>query len=252
MNDFSLLISIVRMDFDNLYFALYLRRCGDCPVLLSLVQSIIALRRNGSRGSFMTTTTNKFTLDQYLAYENGTERRYELVDGDLVEMPPESDRNNLISLYLLSEFLKFVPLYLIRHKDTEIVVTGNRLRVRLPDLLVLTEELFAAIGGGRATITADMPSPMLVVEVVSPGKANEDRDYRYKRLTCVTLRRTEYAARGIPEYWIVDPGQAKVTVLVLVDGLYEETVFQSDDLIVSVLFPAMALTVSQVIEGGKG
>jgi hypothetical protein len=41
------------------------------------------------------------------------------VDGELVEMPPESDRNNLISLYLFAEFLKFFPLQLICHKDTE-------------------------------------------------------------------------------------------------------------------------------------
>lgn len=191
----------------------------------------------------MIATTNKFTLDQYLAYDDGTERRYELVDGDLLEMPPETDRNNLISLYLLSEFLKFVPLHLIRHKDTEIVVTGNRLRVRLPDLLLLTEELFAAIGGGRATITSDMPSPILVVEVVSPGKVNEDRDYRYKR--------SEYAARGISEYWIVDPGQAKITVLTLVDGLYEETIFQGSGAIVSVLFPEVTLTASQILGAGK-
>jgi Uma2 family endonuclease len=34
-----------------------------------------------------------------------------------------------------------------------------------------------------------------VVEVVSPGKANEERDYCYKR--------SEYAAWGIAEYWIV-------------------------------------------------
>ena len=191
----------------------------------------------------MTTTQEKFTLDQYLTYEDGTDRRYELVDGELIEMPPETDRNNLISLYLLSEFLKLVPLHLIRHKDTEIVVTGNRPRVRLPDLMILTEELFAAIGGGRATITSDMPSPILVVEVVSPGKANEDRDYRYKR--------SEYAARGIPEYWIVDPGQAKITVLTLVDGLYEEAIFQSNDRIVSVLFPDLALTASQILEVGR-
>jgi len=81
----------------------------------------------------MTKTINKFTLDQYLAYEDGTEHRYELVDGDLVEMPPETDHNNLISLYLFSEFLKFVPLYLIRHKYTEMVVTTN-------DLSMLPEE----------------------------------------------------------------------------------------------------------------
>ena len=108
----------------------------------------------------MTTTTVLLTLEEYLLYDDGTDNRYELVDGKLVVMPPESDRNNRIALYLLTEFLKLVPIRLIRHKDTEIVVTGSRARVRMPDLLILTEELLAAIGGRRATITADMPSPI--------------------------------------------------------------------------------------------
>lgn len=187
----------------------------------------------------MATATKKLTLEEYLTYDDGTENRYELVDGELVEMPPETDRNNLISIYLLSEFLKQVPLELIRHKDTEIVVTGNRTRVRLPDLMILTEELLAAIGGDRATITPDMPSPALVVEVVSPGKVNEDRDYRYKR--------SEYAARGIGEYWIVDPERSRVTVLTLVDGLYEEAVFEGSEPIESVTFPQFMLTAAQVL-----
>jgi Uma2 family endonuclease len=190
-----------------------------------------------------TTATRKLTLEEYLVYDDGTDTKYELIDGELVEMPPESDRNNLISLYLLVEFFKFVPIKLIRHKDTEIVVTGNRTRVRFPDLIILTEELFGAIDGKRATITQDMPPPALVVEVVSPGKANEDRDYRYKR--------SEYAARGIPEYWIVDPGQAKITVLMWVDGLYEEAVFQGSNAIVSTTFPDLKLTVSQVLGVGE-
>ncbi len=191
----------------------------------------------------MTTVTKKLTLEEYLAYDDGTDTKYELVDGELVEMPPESDKNNLISLYLLSEFLKFVPIQLIRHKDTEIVVTGNRTRVRLPDLMILTEELFVALGGGRATITQDLPSPALVVEVVSPGKVNEDRDYRYKR--------SEYAARGIPEYWIIDPGKEQVTLLTLIDGLYEETVFQGRSRIASATFPNLKLTAAQVLAGGS-
>ncbi len=72
------------------------------------------------------------TLKEYLALDTDPNIRYEVVDGELMEMPPESDRNNLISLYLLAEFLKLVPLRLIRHKDTELVVTGNRARIRLP------------------------------------------------------------------------------------------------------------------------
>lgn len=186
----------------------------------------------------MTTTTALLTLEEYLSYDDGTDNRYELVDGKLVIMPPESNRNNLIALYLLSEFLKLVPLRLICHKDTEIVVTGNRTRVRMPDLLILTEELFAAIGGKRATITPDMPSPVLAVEVVSPGKANRDRDYRYKR--------SEYAARGIAEYWIVDPEFSQVTILSLVDGLYEETVFEGDRKINSNILNQFSLTATQL------
>ena len=188
----------------------------------------------------MTTATSLLTLEKYLAYDDGTDNRYELVDGRLVTMPPESDSNNLISLYLLSQFIKLIPFRLIRHKDTEIVVTGNRTRVRIPDLMILTEDLLAAIGGKRATITADMPSPVLVVEVVSPGKTNEDRDYRYKR--------SEYAARGILEYWIVDPQKLKVTVLSLVDGLYEESVFEGDRHIVSSVIEQLSLTANQVFD----
>jgi Uma2 family endonuclease len=188
----------------------------------------------------MTATTPKlFTLEEYLEYDDGSDTKYELVDGELIEMPPESDRNNLIAIYLLLKFGKFVPARLLRHKDTEIVVMGKRTRVRLPDLIVLTEDLFLALGGKRATIMPDMPPPALVVEVVSPGKANSDRDYRYKR--------SEYAAREILEYWIVDPEKAIITVLSLVEGLYEEAVFHTSELIHSQIFPQLHLTAVQIL-----
>jgi Uma2 family endonuclease len=188
----------------------------------------------------MTTTTKRFTLEEYLQYDDGTDVPYELVDGELVEMPPESDRNNLISIYLLVKFANHLSLKLIRHKDTEIVIIGTRARVRLPDLIVLTEELLVALSGKRATITSEMPPPALVVEVVSPGKTNEDRDYRYKR--------SEYAARGIAEYWIVDPMKAQVTVLTLVDGLYEEAVFNGSQIVQSPTFSNLDLTVEQILK----
>jgi Uma2 family endonuclease len=187
-------------------------------------------------------TSTRITFDEYLAYDDGTDTQYELVDGELVAMPPETHKNNRIAIYLLSEFLKIVPFNLICHKDTEIAVTGYRTRVRLPDLMILTEELLTALGGKRATITDEMPPPVLIVEVVSPGKINEDRDYRYKR--------SEYAARGILEYWIVDPQQERITLLNLVDGLYEETVYQGSEPIISVTFPQLNLTTAQILAAG--
>ncbi|MDZ8139858.1 MAG: Uma2 family endonuclease [Nostoc sp. DedQUE04] len=182
------------------------------------------------------------TLEEYLKYDDGTDSQYELVAGELVAIPPESPKNAQISLFLLINFLKFVPVNRLSNK-VEIVVAGSRATTRIPDLVVLTDELATALEGAtRSTITLDIPPPALVVEVVSPGKANEDRDYRYKR--------SEYAARGIAEYWIVDPQINVVTVLILVDGFYEETRFTRNSAIASTIFPELQLTAEQVLKAG--
>jgi Uma2 family endonuclease len=91
----------------------------------------------------------------------------------------------------------------------------------------------------RSLILMDMPPLLLVVEVVSPNQ--EKRDYRYKR--------SEYAARGINEYWIVDPILQKVTVLEWVEGLYKEQVFTGDEVICSPLFSDVKLTVNELLQG---
>lgn len=104
---------------------------------------------------------------------------------------------------------------------TELVVMGSRTTVRVPDLMVLTETLAQVMeGASRSLITIDMPPPEMVVEVVSPGQENQQRDYRYKR--------SQYQARGIPEYWIIDPIQQQITVFILVTGLYEQAIFTGD------------------------
>ncbi|MBN4005551.1 Uma2 family endonuclease [Nostoc sp. LPT] len=187
----------------------------------------------------MTAITGKrLTLEEYLKYDDRTDSQYELVAGELVAIPPESPKNVHISLFLLVNFLKFVPVNRLSNK-VEIVVAGSRATTRIPDLVVLTDELATALEGAtRSTITLDMPPPALVVEVVSPGKANEDRDYRYKR--------SEYAARGIAEYWIVDPQRNAVTVLILVDGFYEETRFTGNTAIASTIFPELQLKADEV------
>lgn len=154
----------------------------------------------------------QITLKDYLSQDSGPEGRQEFVDGEIIEMPPESPGNVLISLFLLQQLFRVVPLHWVRRNDTELVVSGSR--VRIPDLMILGEDLALALADSRrSTITEEMPAPLLVVEVVSPGKEDQDRDYRYKR--------SEYAVRGIGTYWIIDPAQGKVTVLTLVDGLYE-------------------------------
>jgi Uma2 family endonuclease len=191
----------------------------------------------------MTIASQKMTLEEYLNYDDGTDTRYELVNGELVVMPPESELNRRIAMFLLVCFSQQgIPPYRLTMK-TELVVSGSRATTRLPDLMVLSEELATALkGASRSTVMMDMPPPLLVVEVVSPGKENVDRDYRYKR--------SEYAARGIAEYWIVDPIEGRVTVLEWVEGLYEERVFQGNERIVSLMLPNFDLTSERVMNAG--
>lgn len=191
----------------------------------------------------MTTTvssTQKMTLEEYLAFDDGTDTHYELVAGELVEMPPERDENIQVAVNLLIVLSRFFPSRLLRIK-TEIVISGIRGTTRSPDVMVLTEELVLALKQTkRSTILLDMPPPMLVVEVVSVGRENENRDYRFKR--------SEYAARGIAEYWIIDPMRKQVMVLTLVEGLYEEAVFKGEAAISSQLIPSFDLTANQLLE----
>jgi Uma2 family endonuclease len=187
----------------------------------------------------MTIASQKMTLEEFLAYDDGTDKLYELEYGELIDMPSESEINRRIAMFLLAHFLQSgIPAYRLTMK-TEVAVSGSRVSVRVPDLLVLSEELAAEMdGASRSIVLMDMPPPLLVVEVVSPNQ--EKRDYRYKR--------TEYAARGIAEYWIVDPIVQKVTVLEWVEGLYEERVFAGDDRIESSVLASLDLTVDRALQ----
>lgn len=166
--------------------------------------------------------SHRYTLEEYLNCADIThDLLCELENGYILPMPPESWHNLQITMYLIAKIVKIIPYWRITNK-AEIIISGSRVTARVPDLVILTlkgaTELAAC---KRSTITLDMPPPLLAVEVVSPGKRNRNRDYRYKR--------SEYAARGIAHYWIIDPEKRKFTCLELKDGLYEELVFDETD-----------------------
>lgn len=195
----------------------------------------------------MTVAATRMSLADFFAYDDTTDTTYELDNGVLTAMPPESDLNQRIASFLFAYFLQSGILPQCLRMKTEVVVSGAGATVRVPDLMVLSEQLARALAGAaRATVTLEMPPPELVLEVVSPGKQNIDRDYRYKR--------SQYEARGIAEYWIVDPISQQVTVLTLVNGLYEAATFAGNDAIASAflarLAPDKTLEAMRVLQAG--
>lgn len=191
-------------------------------------------------------TQPKMTLEDYLNYDDGSDSRHELVDGVLVEMGAENPINPAIASFLFSCFLQLgIPYYrlIIGH---QIAVSSKKATARQPDLMVHTEESLAAIFSGSRILMPGMPAPALVVEVVSSSDTDPKsyhRDYLEKR--------SEYAERGIPEYWIIDPIAAIVMVLTLEQGQYQEQRFVGNERIVSAAFPTLTLLAEQILTGGR-
>ncbi|MGB8697785.1 MAG: Uma2 family endonuclease [Thermosynechococcaceae cyanobacterium] len=186
------------------------------------------------------TATKLLSFEEYLAYDDETDTRYELVNGQLEPRNPPTFQHLFISAYveqrLDAEIRRLnLPWYCLREAG---VRTGWR-KSRLTDVYILTADQIDRLLDQSAVCQT---SPLLVVEVVSPDSVK--RDYRYKR--------SEYAALEIPEYWIVDPLESKVSVLLWNDGLYEETVFVGSQAIVSRMFPELQLTAEQVLAAGNG
>jgi len=193
----------------------------------------------------MTRTPVKLTFEQYLEYDDGTDNRYELFDGELRAVPSESFLNGRIARFLFVQFMFFVGLDRVITHILELQVQGSP-QNRFPDLVVV-EEIHLELLDKRQTITLNMPPPQLAVEVVSPyrnqGDDNYQRDYIEKR--------QQYQERGIPEYWIVDPQAKIVTVLLLVNGKYQSTEFTGSQQIVSRTFPELKLTAAQVLSASN-
>jgi len=175
------------------------------------------------------------TFEEYLYYDDGTDNRYELIDGELALMTQPTMKHILfakqIEKQLESEISRLNKPWMCFREIG--VRTGIR-QSRITDVSVLTTEQIADMMNESAVF--DSP-PVLAVEIVSPDSVQ--RDYRHKR--------SEYAVLGIPEYWIIDPLKAQVSVLLLEEGFYEQTIFKGQQQIISPTFPELSLTAEQIL-----
>ncbi len=179
------------------------------------------------------------SFEEYLAYDDGTDKLYELFNGELIEVPPESGKNVQIATFLLIQFASLIGYRRVRGHGLELEVNGEP-RNRYPDLTILEEEHIEQLAK-RNTVRLTMSPPLLVVEVASPGELQRNRDYVAKRV--------QYQDCGIPEYWIIDPAQQTVLILELSANSYREVgSFSGKFQLPSPQFPTLNLTPAQIFE----
>ena len=147
-----------------------------------------------------------WTEEQYLRLTEHTRRLIEFTDGRLEILPVPTDRHQAILGFL---YLALSPL--VRDSGGTVLFAPLRLRIRKdkfrePDLL-LVRDANDVRRRNDCWRGADW-----VAEVVSPDRPGRD----------TVTKRLDYAEARIPEYWIVNPIDETVTVLVLDGGAYAE------------------------------
>ncbi|MBG1260191.1 Uma2 family endonuclease [Nostoc commune] len=191
----------------------------------------------------MTITTPKLTFEEYLKYDDGTDTRYELVNGELIAMSLGSGQHGAGTEFLNVSFRAEILRLKLDWTSKQMVIGVRSPRAgrwdtsRIPDVVVIPLPQWRELRNKEAVIELNEPPPLLVVEVVS--ESTKIVDYRAKRV--------EYNVLNIPEYWIVDPLTSKVAVFTLIEELYEPLEFVGTQCIQSQIFPELELTAEQVL-----
>ena len=199
-------------------------------------------------GSVSAPSTARLRLAEYLVYSDGGDTRYELVAGELVPMALPTGRHVQIQKFLSQVFeaeiaRQQLPWTTIQGGLGIQSPRGNRWdSVRIPDGVVLPLEQWQEMGSREALIRPEDPPPLLVVEVVS--EASRAADYRAKR--------AEYCVLGIGEYWVVDPLEEKVSLLLLHEGWYDVLELKGSDPVSSKVFPKLELQAGEILAADSG
>lgn len=141
-------------------------------------------------------------MNETLAFQEPL--REELIGGKVVAMSPRPayNHNRVASLiyHLFENYLEGKPCTPIADGTDLYLSETDRF---IPDMMVVCDRNKIQWNGVHG-------APDLVVEVLSPSTAKNDRWQKART----------YAAHGVPEYWIADPMNQTVEVYTLQNGQY--------------------------------
>jgi len=131
----------------------------------------------------------------------------EFINGEIVMQTPARRQHTDASMNLSSLLDAYVELQALGYVGAKTVLIALTRNDYLPDICFFRAEK----AQNFLPEQVKYPAPDFIVEVLSPGTAAIDRGIKFE----------EYAANGVQEYWIVDPGQQTVEQYVLYNEEYE-------------------------------
>jgi Uma2 family endonuclease len=202
------------------------------------------------------------TQSQLLTYEEflgqfGDDNRYELIDGELVDLEPTGKHEQVAGFILRKLNTEIDRLDLSWFTPTRCLLKHPTPGIAFrPDVIVLDQDKLDQEPLWRKEPAITLGSSIkLVVEVTS---SNWQNDYARKA--------EDYAEMGIQEFWIVDylgfggksyigyPKQPTLSIYELDDRLLiyrAPKLYRGSDMIESLVFPSLQLTAAQIFVSGR-
>jgi Uma2 family endonuclease len=124
--------------------------------------------------------------------------RLEMIEGEIVVTPSPSLMHQIVVHrldVLLDRAIVEPGLGLVIGAPFDVYLDEQN--VPQPDLMVVLRDREQVLGSTRLE-----SAPSLAIEIISPSSATKDR----------VAKRDLYARYGVPEYWLVDPEKATITI----------------------------------------
>jgi Uma2 family endonuclease len=188
---------------------------------MSTAISTVHRLRLGPRSAGLLLTTAEFDRARF---RDGW--RYELINGVLIVSPTPSRKE--------------------RHPNEEL---GTHPQGSALDLTLHEEDILGkqnrrradrAIWAGLGRDPNEGEPPTIIVEFVSWGKVNQDRDYIAKR--------AEYREIGVREYWVIDRFRRTLTVYAFAAESDQERIVPENQTYQSPLLPGFELPLAQLLK----
>ena len=127
-------------------------------------------------------------------------RRYEIIEGELYEMPAPTWAHATVITNLISLLIPLVVKLGGRLVTAPLDVFFQGANPVQPDIVVLLPDSQA-----QSHCAASRVPPDLLIEVLSPSNRGHD----------LLTKRALYARAGVREYWLVDPEARTIEILAL-------------------------------------
>jgi Uma2 family endonuclease len=161
-------------------------------------------------------------------------KRYELVEGELVELTFPNWKHSRIKSFLNVEFGVYLRSNPIGTSVTEagFVLSRDPDTLRGPDVSFVSKERIAASGGARWLEGA----PNLAVEILSPSNARTE----------IRAKVADYLRAGAEVVWVIDPERRAVEIFDSSGN--QQTLTEDDQLTAPTLLPGFSVSVRALLD----